>query len=72
MLLPPVATRAVLEHTMRAFRDGTEPLTSAQRARDILAVTVACYASSRTGTRVDLTAERLQSLVDVQLGHEHA
>lgn len=67
-----LATRAVLEHTMRAFRDGTEPLTSAQRARDILAVTVACYASSRTGTRVDLTAERLQSLVDVQLGHEHA
>lgn len=66
-----LATRAVLEHTFAAFRNGTEPYTSAQRARDILAVTVACYTSSHTGQRVDLTADRLRALVDVQLGQEH-
>lgn len=67
-----IATRAVLEQTCAAFRNGTEPFTTAQRARDILAVTVACYTSSQTGMTVDLTADRLQSLVDVQLGHDHS
>lgn len=62
------ATRTVLESTFRAFRTGEAPPTSAARARDILAVTVASYASAEQGRRIALDAETLQELRTIRLG----
>ena len=47
-----LATRFVLDKTLRAFRDGTEPPASGAVARDVLAVIAACYESSARGARV--------------------
>ena len=49
-----IAFRQVIERTLAAFQAGTEPPTSGQRARDLLAVVAACYQSAATGQRVDL------------------
>jgi predicted dehydrogenase len=47
-----VATRRVLEKSLAAFRSGTEPPTSAERARLVLAAIDAAYESAATGGRV--------------------
>jgi predicted dehydrogenase len=47
-----VATRRVLERTFEAFVSGTEPPTSAARARLVLAAIDAAYESAATGRRV--------------------
>jgi predicted dehydrogenase len=48
------ASRQVITRTLDAFRSGAEPPTSAQRARDIMAVVAACYRSAATGQRISL------------------
>ena len=49
-----LAARAVFAKTLHAFATGTEPPTSGQTARDVLAVISACYHSAETGNRVRL------------------
>ncbi len=51
---PMAATRAVLERSLRAFRDGTAPPADGQAGRDVLEVIAAAYQSARSGQRVDL------------------
>ena len=46
------ASRLVITKTLEAFRLGTEPPTSGERARNILAVVAACYQSAAAGQRV--------------------
>jgi predicted dehydrogenase len=46
------ATRHVLAATLAAFRQGTEPPTSAARARAVLAAIDAAYQSATTGRRI--------------------
>lgn len=48
------ASRVVFTRTLDAFRNGTEPPTSGERARDILAVIAACYRSAATGQRIPM------------------
>lgn len=66
------ATRAVLESTFRAFQTGALPPTSAALARDILAVTVASYASAESGRRIELNAKTLNELRSVRLGVDYS
>jgi predicted dehydrogenase len=63
-----VATRHVLERTLAAFRDGSEPPASARAGRDVLEVIAACYHSARTGQRVQLNAETEAALRTLHLG----
>ena len=63
-----VATRYVLEKTLAAFQDGTEPPASAEVARDVLAVIAACYASSASGRRIDITPATRAELAAMQMG----
>lgn len=60
-----VATRVLLEKTLDAFRRGTRPPATAQDGRDVMEVIAACYSSSATGRRVDLSgapsADELES-----------
>ena len=63
-----MATREVFARTFEAFRAGTEPLASAQWARDVLEVIVACYHSAATGERVVLDSAAMQDLQSVRLG----
>lgn len=48
------AARRVIKQTLHAFDTGTEPPTSAKRARDLLRVVTACYRSASTGRRVTI------------------
>ena len=50
-----VATRALLEKTLTAVRDGTRPPATAQDGRDVMEVIAACYSSSATGRRMELS-----------------
>ncbi|MEO5824782.1 MAG: Gfo/Idh/MocA family oxidoreductase [Gemmatimonadales bacterium] len=63
-----IATRSVIERTLRAFRDGTEPPASGEAGRDVLAVIAAAYQSAATGTRCPIDAVTLASLREVRLG----
>lgn len=63
-----VATRSLFEKTIAAFRDGSEPPVSAEKARDVLAVIAACYASSATGRRYAIDAATRAELAAVQMG----
>jgi 1,5-anhydro-D-fructose reductase (1,5-anhydro-D-mannitol-forming) len=63
-----MATRFVMAQTFAAFRDGTEPLTGAQRGRDVLEVIVACYRSASTGERLVLDTPAVRALESVQMG----
>lgn len=51
---PMLATAALLERTLRAFRDGTEAPASGQAGRDVLEVLAACYASIETGRTISI------------------
>jgi predicted dehydrogenase len=63
-----VATRSVMRQSFDAFRKGTEPPTSAQRGRDVLEVTVACYESAERGERLSLDSDAVRGLRDKRLG----
>jgi predicted dehydrogenase len=63
-----VATRAILEKTIAAFRDGTEPPVTARVARDVIAVLAACYRAAATGSRITLDAAGEAALADFRMG----
>lgn len=63
-----IATRYVIERTLQAFRDGTEPPASGEAGRDVLAVIAAAYHSAVTGTRCAIDEAMLAKLHDVRLG----
>ncbi len=63
-----LATRFVLERSLDAFRDGTQPPASAEAGRDVLAVIAAAYRSAATGARVRVDDALLAELLDVPLG----
>lgn len=63
-----LATRFVLERSLDAFRDGTQPPASAEAGRDVLAVIAAAYRSAATGARVRVDDALLTELLDVPLG----
>ncbi len=63
-----IATRNVIERTLQAFRDGTEPPASGEVGRDVLAVIAAAYRSAQTGTRVHIDDALLAELHEVRLG----
>lgn len=63
-----VATRTVIERTLAAFRDGSEPPASGEAGRDVLAVIAAAYHSAATGRRCELDEAMLTELREVRLG----
>ncbi len=63
-----IATRNVIERTLQAFRDGTEPPASGEAGRDVLAVIAAAYHSAQTGTRCHIDDAMLAQLHEVRLG----
>ncbi len=63
-----VATRYVIQRTLTAFRDGTEPPADGRIGRDIVAVIAAAYHSAATGSRATIDDALLLSLRDVHLG----
>lgn len=63
-----VATRYVLEKTLRAFADGTEPPADAQCGRDVLEVIAACYRSAEEGRRILMDSEEVRQLGDMAMG----
>ena len=65
-----VATRFVIEKTLAAFRDGTEPPASGDVARDVLTVIAACYASSASGRRIYITPAVREELAEMHMGAE--
>jgi predicted dehydrogenase len=50
------ATRVLLGQIVQAFRNGTEPPSSAREARDVIAVIEAAYASADAGRRVEIAS----------------
>lgn len=63
-----IATRNVIERTLQAFRDGSEPPASGEAGRDVLAVIAAAYHSAATGQRCDINEATLTSLREMRLG----
>lgn len=63
-----LATRSVIERSLNAFRDGTEPPASAEAGRDVLAVIAAAYRSANTGERVTVDDALLAEIHNVPLG----
>ena len=63
-----IATRYVIERTLKAFHDGTEPPASGEAGRDVLAVIAAAYQSAATGQRVHIDDALLAAMHDTQLG----
>lgn len=57
-----VATRAIIERSLDAFRDGTRPPVDGGEARRVLEVIAACYKSAQTGNRVLLDGTETVSL----------
>lgn len=63
-----VATRNVIERTLKAFGDGSEPPASGEAGRDVLAVIAAAYHSAATGTRCRIDDATIATLHEVRLG----
>lgn len=63
-----VATRLVIERSLAAFRDGTEPPTSARAARDVLEVVAAGYHSAQIGRTLRLDEPAAQALRSMRMG----
>jgi predicted dehydrogenase len=63
-----IATRAVFEKTLEAFRSGGAPPASATDARDVLEVIAACYHAASTGRRVPLDGQTPPELVGMRMG----
>ena len=65
---PMLATRRLIEHTLNAFREGSEPPVSGEVGRDVIAVIAAAYRSAAIGKRSVLDKALLAELHDVRLG----
>lgn len=63
-----LATRFVLDRSLRAFVDGTEPPASAEAGRDVLAVIAAAYRSASTGERVAVDDSLMAKIRTAPLG----
>lgn len=63
-----VATRNVIERTLKAFGDGSEPPANGEAGRDVLAVIAAAYHSAATGSRCMIDDATLATLHEVRLG----
>ena len=63
-----VATRNVIERTLKAFGDGTEPPASGEAGRDVLAVIAAAYQSANTGQRVRIDDALIATIRNNHLG----
>jgi predicted dehydrogenase len=63
-----VATRYVLEKTLKAFEDGSAPPADAQCGRDVMEVIAACYKSAELGRRLSLDSEEVRGLSDMAMG----
>jgi predicted dehydrogenase len=63
-----IATRSIFEQTLAGFRSGGAVPVSAQDARDVLEVIVACYHAAATGQRVVLEDGGLRSLRSMRMG----
>lgn len=63
-----VATRLVIDRTLAALRNGTEPPVSAEAGRDVLAVIAAAYRSAASGCRCTIDNATLAELRDLRLG----
>lgn len=63
-----IATRYVLQKSLAAFRDGTEPPASARCGREVLEVIAACYRSANTGSRITLDSPDVAGLSSVHMG----
>lgn len=63
-----LSTRVLIERTIVAFRDGSEPPASGEAGRDVLAVIAAAYRSASTGQRSILDDTMMSELRDVRLG----
>ena len=63
-----LATRLVIERSLHAFRDGSEPSASAEAGRDVLAVIAAAYRSAATGARVTIDDALIAEIRDTPLG----
>lgn len=57
-----VATRAIFEHSLAAFRDGTRPPVDGPEARRVLEVIAACYKAAESGNRVVLDGSEASGL----------
>jgi predicted dehydrogenase len=63
-----IGTRFLIEKTLAAFRNGTEPPASAVAGRDALEVIAACYQSAETGERLVLDGPAVRALKAVKIG----
>jgi len=63
-----IATRYVIEKTLRAFEDGGEPPASGQAGRDVLEVIAACYHSAATGRRLTIGSGEARGLASMRMG----
>lgn len=62
-----MATRALIERSLAAFRDGTRPPVDGAEARRVLAVIAACYQAAALGRRVALDGSDDEGLARVTL-----
>ena len=62
------ATRTTLQQSLNAFAAGSAPPTTAQHARALHAVIVACYHAAAAGRRVVLDSEEVRQLHSWRLG----
>ena len=63
-----LATRTVLEQTLKAFREGSAPPADAQCGRDVLEVIAASYHSAAVGRRVEIDSAEVRDLAGVAMG----
>ena len=63
-----IATRNVIERTIAAFKDGTEPPASGEVGRDVLTVIAAAYRSAATGRRCIIDDALIAELHHTHLG----
>jgi predicted dehydrogenase len=63
-----VATRILIDRTVRAFASGGEVPASARDGRDVLEVIAACYRAAETGQRVELGGADARQLAGMAMG----
>jgi UDP-N-acetyl-2-amino-2-deoxyglucuronate dehydrogenase len=63
-----VATRYVLEKSLRAFEDGSAPPADGQCGRDVLEVIAACYRSAEVGRRLTMDSSDVRELANLRMG----
>lgn len=63
-----IATRLVIQRTLAAFQNGSEPPASAQTGRDVMEVIAACYLSAARGERMRLDQVTARDGYGLQMG----